>query len=787
MRKIIIITLALTPSLLKAGLVPMADQELQHVNAQAGITLETSSHLTVGDITYTEDANKLQLQNIERGSQADISLPSSSKQVVDVLSDGSLQVSTEVYPTSLSVGAIRVNDSTASFGQFRLNYSGTGLIKVGDSSSVDNFLEGSFQTSISDAELIWTTNGSSVSFDDIGYNANITRLAIGEAVDGLRTGLNFDLDEFSYSFSTGGVKLGGVSLGTMSGQLALSGDAQFFAGGREGTQGISLNASLAILDDPTNYVRFTDDGNSLFMGNFSGELNVDNLTFDVMPNHLLLGYDQLDGSFNANKILIGDSATPIGAVQLDFLFKDGANGYKNRLAFYPGIRQPVYANLPAAIRPYATSFYSGLSGTSDGLSAAVEWNLANAEVAYIDNGRMVVVSGIESYGRGDLTLDVRSFDHDNNTETADKTAIAMGMNRIQGSYNIDGLRVGNKTAPIQGGAELLLSLEVFQAMDFNLDGYTLITAGGVSGGGIQVDGDYLFSDTNIGLSIDENGNGVWATGVNYDIHLRGIQVDVSNTGLSVNRTEQWSTMNVDNMRWGNKSTGRSLGRIMLERFEKGSSLKIRPGGAGAVCVGASATTATACGNTGGRWEDRGSEGITVASKSAFAPEGLTSDGSTARNRLTWENNRDADVNGNLINGSGTQIIFDSYSTSDGLGVTGTNKYGFRADLQVDVFETKVAKKFSGADANGITGNQGDELIYDDASRTTYTYITSPTAAQKARRPLGFAVKGNVSFKDFQVDKVQLKHPDVVTPQTVFSGIVMQNMNMTTNLTATPIR
>ena len=785
MKKIIISSLVAAPSLLNAGLVPMADQELQTVNAQAGITLETSSHLTVGDITYTEDANRLQLQNIERGSQADISLPSSSKQVVDVLADGSLQINSEVYPTSLAIGAIRINDSAASFGQFRLNYSGTNLIKVGASSSLDNFLEGSFQTSISDAELIWTTNGSSVSFDDIGYNANITRLAIGEAVDGSRTGLNFDLDEFSYSFSTGGVKLGGVSLGTLAGQLALSGDAQIFAGGRDGAEGISLNASLSILDDPTNYVRFTDDGNSLFMGNFSGALNVTNLTFDVMSDHLLLGYDQLDGSFNANQILIGDSSNPVGAIQLDFLFKDG-NGYSNRMAFYPGIRQPVYANLPVAIQPYATSFYSGLNSSSDGISAAVEWNLANAEAAYIDNGRMVVVSGIESYGRGDLTLDVRSFDHDNNAGTADKTAIAMGMNRVQGSYSIDGLRVGNKTAPIQGGAELLLSLEVFQAMDFNLDGYTLITAGGVTGGGIQIDGDYLFSDTNIGLSIDENGNGVWATGVNYDMHLRGIQVDVSNTGLSVNRTEQWSTMNIDNMRWGDKNSGRSLGRIQLERFEKGSSLTINPGGSGAVCVGASGDAAS-CAANGGRWEDRGNEGMTVALKAAFAPEGPTSDGSIARNRLTWENNRDLDGSGNPVNGSGTQIIFDSYSTSDGLGVADTNDYGFQANLKIDVYETKVAKKFTGADDNGIIGNQGDELIYDDASRTTYTYVANPTAAQLALRPQGFAVQGNVSFKDLQIDQVQLKHPDVALPQTVFSGIVMQNLNMTTNLTATPIR
>ena len=785
MKKIIILTCA--SSFSYAGLVPITDTELESINGQAGVTLETSSAFEIGEVSYTEDGNSLQIRDIQRGLQSDINQESNSKQVIDVQADGTLQIATEVSPTRLSIGGVHINNSAASVGQFQLDYSGSSLLRLGGSSS-GNYLEGSFQTSINDAELVWTTNGSSLSFDDIGYNANITRLGIGEAIDGGRTGLNFDLDEFSYSFSSGGMKLGGISLGTLAGELALSGNAQVFAGGRidsdgSGGEGISLNAAINILEDPTNFVRFTDDGNDLFMGNFNGSLNVDNLTFDVMSDHLLLGFDELSGSFNADRILIGDVVNPVGAIQLDFRLAD-ANGYSNLWQLYPGIRQPGVNNVTGDI---SQDFYSGLNSNSDGLSAAIEWSLANAEAAYIDNGRIVVFSGIESDGRGDLTLDMRQFDHDNNSSTATKAAIALGMNRFQGSYSIDGLRVGNKAAPIQGGAELLLSMEVFQAMDFNLDGYTLVTAGGVSGGGIQVDGDYLFSDTNIGLSIDENGQGVWATGVNYDIHLREFQIDVSSSGLSINRGEQWSTMDVANMRWGDRTSGRSLGRIVLERFEKGSSLTVNPGGAGTVCVGANAADAASCGAAGGRWEDRGNEGLTVALKAAFAPEGPTSDGTIARNRLTWENNRSTDAGGNPINGTGTQIILDAYSTNDGLGPTDSNEYGFQANLNIDVFETKVAKKFSGVDDNGVNGNQGDELIYDDESRTTYTYVPNPSNAQKDLRPLGFAVQGNVSFKDFQIDQVQLKHPDVAAPQTVFSGVVMQNLNMTTNLTATPIR
>ncbi|WP_420589354.1 DUF6160 family protein [Bacterioplanoides sp.] len=773
------------------ALQPIPDQELDRVTGQAGLTVETDTSYSIGQFSYIDDSNSLQINDIARGKQSNINENSLVKQVMDIDADGRLHITTEIDPSRITVGSVRINNSDGSLGQFRLDYSGNSTVRLGGSSKPDNFLEGAFQTSIDDAELTWTTNGSSLSFDDIGYNANITRLGIGTTtdIDG-KAGLRFDLDEFSYDFSTGGLKLGGVSLGTLSGKLALSGSAEVFGGGREGTEGIHLNANINILNDSTNFVRFTDDGNHLIMGDFNGAVNLKNLSLDVMSDHLLLAFEQIDGSFNADRILIGDSVNPVGAIRLDYLLKDGVhNGetYRNLFKFYPGIRQPVFAAQPAAIRPYAQSFYSGLNSNSEGLSTGLEWNLTNANLSYVDNGRTVIVSGIESFGRGDLTLDFRSFDHDQNAGTADKAAIAVGMNQFKGSYSIDGLKVGNSNAPIQGGAELLLSLEVFQAMDFNLDGYTYITAGGSSGGGIQIDVDYLFSDTNIGLSIDENGSGVWATGVNYDVHLRGFQIDVSNSGLAINRTEQWSTMDVNDMRWGDRNTGRSLGRIKLERFEKGSSLTVNPGGAGAVCVGATAVDAGSCSSAGGRWEDRGNEGITVALKAALAAEGQTSAGTTARNRLTWENNRDTDASGNAVNDTGTQIIFDGYSTNDGLGASDSNNFGLKADLKIDVYETRVLKKSSGPDAQGVNGDINDELIYNDSTRTGYAYVANPNAAQQALRPLGFAVQGSIAVKELQIDQIQLKHPDVAAPQTILSGAVLQNLNMTTNLTATPIR
>lgn len=752
-----------------SALKPIADESMAAIAGQAGITLEQGTLYNLGELQYTDDGNTLRIENIRTSDQSDLNAYARSKYVIDIEQSGALRVQATSYPTRLGISGIRIGNS-ASTGSLVLNYEGvTELTLQGKS---DGGLEGSFNTGINNAELSWSTNGNTLSFQNIGYQASIDSLTIDYLQPGNESALILGMTNFDFSFSTGALALAGVSLGELAGELALSGSMELYGGGRSG-EGISLNSQITILNNPDNYVRFTDEGNSLLLGDFSGALNVSNLTFDIESDHLAVQYDQLDGSFNAGRILIGDSNKPVGSIELDFLF-DNSAGRNNIYRLYPGVRQPDYAALPVAIRGYAQSFYNGFDNNSEGLSAAVQWNLANADVSYIDDGRRVIISGIESWGSADTTFDVRD------------QKVGIGVSNLIGSYSIDGIRVGNKSAPIQGGAELLLSLEIFQAMDFDINGYTEVTAGGVSGGGIRIDGDYYFNNANIGLSIDENQQGVWATGVNYDIHLRDITFDVESDGVKINRGEQWSTMDIANLRWGNKETGRSLGRVVLDRFEKNSSLQIIPGGAGQVCVGATASSSSGCSSEGGRWEDRGEQGMTVALKAAFADAGLTSDGSNARNRLVWENNRTL-VGGESINGSGTQIIFDNYSTNDGSGTSDSNNYGFQANLNIDVYETKVLKKSNGVDSQGVSGNIGDELIYSDDGRDVYTYVSNPTAAQKSLRPLGFAVQGNVSFKEFNVDAVQLKHPDVSAPQTVFYGVVLQNVDLTTNLTATPIQ
>ncbi|CCK75459.1 conserved hypothetical protein [Oleispira antarctica RB-8] len=763
----------------------LSDSTLSRVQGQSGLTIEQSQLLNIGNLSYTDDGNSLNVQGLRISSQTDINASSSQKYVMDITTDGALSVKTTINPTQMHIDGIRINNSSGSFGDLTLNFESITNFTIRGVST--GGLEGSFTTGISNADMIWQTNGHAMSFNNIAFNASVNNFTFEyDAIDNTkgftRTGLALGMDNFDFSFSTGALSLGGVSLGELSGDLALSANAQVFGGGRNGVEGLTLHSQVNILSDPENYVKFTDEGNSLLMGDFSGFLNLTNLTLDVESDHLAIGFDQMDGAFNAGKILIGDSSRPIGSIELDFEFTDyidagnNANNRYNRLQLYPGIRKPDFNAMPTQIKTYAENFYSGLLPTSEGLSMATQWNLANAEASYIDDGRRVVFSGIESYGSADTTIDVRD------------QKIAIGMTDLKGSYSIDGLRVGSKTAPLQGGAELLLSLGVYQAMDFDIDGFTEITAGGVSGGGIRIDGDYFFSNTNIGLSIDEYEEGIWATGVEYDIHLRDITFDVESDGLEVNRGEQWSTMDIANLRWGDKTSGRSLGRIKLERFEQNSLLAISPGGAGQVCVGASATSEAACGSGGGRWEDRGNQGMTVALVAKFADESKgVGDSAGARNRFTWENNRNESSLGEYDNDSGTQIIFDNYSTNDGLGTSDDNTYGLKANLNIDVYETKVLKKSTGVDENGVVGSLGEELIFDDVARDSYTYVASPNASQKALRPLGFAVQGNVSFKELNIDAVQLKHPNIPTPQTVFYGVVMQNLNLTTNLTATPIQ
>ncbi len=73
-----------------------------------------------------------------------------------------------------------------------------------------------------------------------------------------------------------------------------------------------------------------------------------------------------------------------------------------------------------------------------------------------------------------------------------------------------------------------------------------------------------------------------------DADVRDMTVDITEEGLSIIKGEAWSTMDVGNLRVGDKADGKSFGRFVVQQYETGSSMTIIPGGAsrnGPVCAG----------------------------------------------------------------------------------------------------------------------------------------------------------------------------------------------------------
>jgi len=244
-------------------------------------------------------------------------------------------------------------------------------------------------------------------------------------------------------------------------------------------------------------------------------------------------------------------------------------------------------------------------------------------------------------------------------------------------------------------------------------------------------------------------------------------------------------MDVGNLRVGDKAAGSSFGRFVVQKYETGSSMTIVPGGAGNVCAGGSGDSESACAASGGIWEARGEEGITIQLKQILAREVSEA----RKNAFTWETNRQVDSSGKPINNTGSRLVLDDIHTSDGGDFDGDgvddNTFGIRTDLSVDVYQTKVVKKTDGADALGVVGARGDEKIMDPAAGAGYRYVSSPTAADLDNRPLGFAVRARSQFKELSINNIDLVHP-TGGPQTAVYGVKMQNFNIEANLTATPI-
>ncbi|MEQ5817736.1 hypothetical protein J3362_19665 [Marinobacter sp. NFXS11] len=772
-----------------ADMKSLDDSTLANISGQSGLSVELDLGLTADRLSYVDDGNGIHLDGFRIGSAVDPSGQAFHLIRIDVEEDASLNLDYLVKDRRIEFGDIRLAGAPGvSMGGIFFDHSLEGYLNISQGSSVAGagYTFDSAYT-MTAGRLGYRTNGNEVFLDDITMNVE----ALGVTLDVVGDTLALNAPRITGDWEVGAIRYSsnplnhGVSVdsgngqplpsyGSLSGSYELSSSTNLTAGGRSG-EGLRIDNETVIRSAAFLY---RDDGKAFALRDITGVYRINDLRLDVATDWqnrsaLALTLGSMDGEFSIGAIEVGGNGKSIGQVNVSFLLEDQVfNG-----------------------RSYSNAIYLQGGGHPDagpqGLRLATEWSLRLADFSYTEDGNRVIFSGLQSWGQGDVTVNVTRDGVTNGTEFFD--GLRIGFEDIRAGYRINGLRVGSDDAPLQGGTELLLALGFYPAYEFELDGHVTLGAGGASGEGITINSDVSIRNGKaaiIAAPYDEgNGEipqkGLWITELDYDAHVRDMTVDVSQEGLAVIKGESWSTMDIGNLRIGDKESGQSFGRFVIQKYETGSSMTVVPGGAGDVCAGGMGDSPSACTASGGVWETRGEEGLTVRLKQVLAK----AINEARKNSLTWETNRQSSGVGESMNGTGTSLVLNDIHTSDGGDFDGDgvddNSFGLRTDLSVDVYQTRVVKKADGPDAMGVSGNRGDEKIMDGSSTAGYRYVSNPTLAEADNRPLGFAVKARSRFKELSINNIDLVHP-VGGAQTAVYGVKMQNFDIKANLTATPI-
>src|SRR5690606_22184614 len=415
--------------------------------------------------------------------------------------------------------------------------------------------------------------------------------------------IRYSSDPAIYGRSTNGNGDLLPSYGGLSGQYELSSTTDISAGGRAG-EGLRFDNETTIHSASFLY---HDDGHALALRDITGSYRIQDLRLDVGEDWrgrpavgLTLG--RMEGEFDVGAIEIGGAGKSFGAFNLSFLLEDqvfGGRNYTNALYLQGG---------------------GHVDAGAQGLRLAAQWSLRLSDLSYTEDGNRVVISGLQSWGQGDITVNVTRDGVQGGTRFYD--GLRIGFEGLEAGYRINGMRVGSDDAPLQGGTELLLALGIYPAYEFEMDGHVTLGAGGASGDGLTINSDIYIRDGKaavIAAPYDEGSGeipqkGLWLTEMAYEGHVRDMTVDITGEGLVMETGEAWSAMDVGNVRVGTSADGSSFGRVRLQSYEKGSAMVISPGGAGDVCVGGAGGTSAACTASGGTWEARGEEGVTIAMK-----------------------------------------------------------------------------------------------------------------------------------------------------------------------------
>ena len=823
MKRLILLPLIVSVSSIShSELVGLDEASLERVSGQTGIGINIDKLVSVGSVVYSdEDATtggELHFQNINIGTPGDVmNTAAKSQHLVDVDGTDGLFIDSKFESTRIQIGGISVGSHVGnrSFGQFVFDFEGDHLLNI-DNGPVSGFRITS-ETSFTNVVSMWTTNGQTLRIDGMTIDAALTDAIFEEKlINATDTALVIDIPSYSSDITVSGVCFSVSSCSSVNsfGSFASStnlvnSQIQIQGGGRENA-GINFNAHFEFdtavnATGDGNYFSYTDDATIKFAKQ-SGAVDITNLTFDIgraetnIGDHIALQVDQVVGNFAVGDFSIAGNS--VGAFEIQYDFTDGVHDaatYQNKSLIAPGVAFAAYdfsadSNLSAAgFDTDMTNFYSKVTSTSDGISLYNEWNLT-AQFIYTDDGHVLIADNLQTWGSGYITLDIRNgADSIDNTNDVAEDFLAIGVRDYKVNYSLDGFKTEDGNGQLQSGYELL---GLYSDAEFTLNAGIEIRGGGASGSGITFDGDVFMTEGNFGVTktilnyddgdaLNDRNIGIYLAGVTYEFHFRDVTLDVDSGGIQIVLGDIWSEMDITDVRFGDKNTGSSMGGINVKQYQSGSQLTINGGGATSGCIGGTGVDFTACEADGGYWLDTGSQGVTIASKRI-----LNQRSGNLENSVTWTTNRPVNDNGTPgvtdddFYDPGLSLKIDNIYTSDGYDDT-TNTHGIQNTMTLDVAKSRVIKKDTGADNNGIIGNEGDELITDGAGG--YTYVTSPTDLEKANRPETLVLSNNVKIKELNIDSILLQHPNAGSADTLINGIKLQNLNLNSTLSVSPIR
>jgi len=815
-----------------AELKALDDDFLSGVSGQSGLTIDAEINASIAEVAYFDDGLGIALQGVHLSSAEDSDASADFRFKFDILTDGAIvfEFASENV-ARFEMEEIRFIDTPGitpiatdtSIGGFFFDFDIDGTISIenrGNASiGANDTLGGVYDIdfSIVDGRLGYRTNGNEFFLDGMSLDVNSMDTVLGVTPSGE---LNLSLPNFLAELSVDAVRFSGnennhgvtndvdsglalQSYGSLWANMDLNADLFIAAGGANGSQGMTINANTIINRLDLAWGDDTDWASSgYWVGalGVTGSLDLVNLTVDVLADPdsgvvptkdygvgLALAFESLNTSFHIQDFVLGETKTNIDAYVLDgSTAVKSIGGFDINLNFADGIYDTD---------SLTNVVYLQTGGNSDagyqGLRLDTQLSLVSpnneSNFTYTDDGNSLMFSRLEAFADGDITLDVTAKETIGSTEFYD--GLRLGFEDLAFGYRVEGFRVAESTGDIEDlktkelqAAQSVPGLGFSPSLDGTLNGHITLGPGGATDEGITINADLEITDGTMAQFIqsDGSGNGLWLSGLNYDVHLRDMMLDVTSEGLTIYEGESWSTLDVTDFRVGDEDTGSSFGRLVLESYTAGSETVISAGGAGQVCIGGVGGDSTTCEADAGRWEDRGTQGITIATTKFFQGNNEL-DGK--RNRITWETGRTGEGTASPVNGSGMQLIFDNYTTNDGNDLADT--FGMQTAYNIDVARAPVVKKETGTDSNGVYGNKGDEKIMNSDGSYQYVSPSALTLADIANRPVGIAVRTNTQFKELDFERVNLSHA-TGGDSTLLYGLKLQNFNITTDITATPM-